>query len=135
MKVFFFALAPELAMPKKITCLACPQGCQLEVSEGVDYTISVSGNRCPKGLVFARQEMENPLRHLTTTVAAENLDLAWVPVRTSQPVPRSKIPSLLVLLHEFTLTHPVMAGDLLLRRPLGLDTEILATRSAKARPS
>jgi len=78
-------------MTKKMTCIACPIGCQLEVEVDGSRVISVSGNKCEKGPAYAKQEVENPTRMFTSTVLAEGLELKMVPVRTSSPIPKEKL--------------------------------------------
>ena len=48
-------------MSKQMTCLLCPRGCLLTVSDNGE----VSGNYCPRGLIYAKQEMTAPKRTLT----------------------------------------------------------------------
>ena len=37
---------------KKIICLNCPNGCNLSIEILADETITVSGNKCEKGIEF-----------------------------------------------------------------------------------
>lgn len=47
-------------MIRKMTCIVCPNGCELEVEIVDGKCISVSGNLCPKGAQYAAQEVEAP---------------------------------------------------------------------------
>lgn len=41
----------------KMTCIVCPNGCQLEVLVDEDEVADVSGNRCMRGYAYAQKEV------------------------------------------------------------------------------
>lgn len=117
-------------MKKIMTCIQCPKGCSLSVETENGKVISVSGNQCPKGEAYARQEIENPLRVLTSSVVTEGLDLKMVPVKTDQPIPKAKLIEAMYELKQIVLTKPVKKGDCIKKNLLGLDVNVIANRSA-----
>ena len=56
-------------MIRKMTCIVCPNGCELEAEIVDGKCISVSGNLCPKGAQYAAQEVEAPKRTIASSVA------------------------------------------------------------------
>lgn len=52
---------------RELTCIGCPLGCQLTVTMGNDE-IKVEGNTCPRGEAYAKKEVTNPTRIVTSTV-------------------------------------------------------------------
>lgn len=116
-------------MTRTLTCIQCPQGCRLTVEADQGYVVSVSGNRCPKGETYARQELENPVRTLTTTVRASGLQVNWVPVRTSRPIPKARLGEAMAAIRSLRIDRPVRAGEAIISRFLGLDADLLATRT------
>ena len=54
---------------RELTCIGCPLGCQLTVTMGNDE-IKVEGNTCPRGEAYAKKEVTNPTRIVTSTVRA-----------------------------------------------------------------
>lgn len=50
-----------------IVCIECPNGCELEV-EKVNGEITVRKNRCKRGVDFAKAELLNPKRTISSTV-------------------------------------------------------------------
>ena len=46
-------------MERKLTCIICPLGCELRVETEDKKVISVSGNTCPRGKVYAENECTN----------------------------------------------------------------------------
>jgi CxxC motif-containing protein len=117
-------------MLRKMTCIECPVGCQLEVDEEGGRLISLTGNKCEKGEVYARQEIENPTRILTTTILAEELEPKLVPVRTSKPIPKGRLLEAIALISRARLTHPVKVGDVVIKDLLSLGVDLIATRAA-----
>lgn len=76
-------------MIKELTCIVCPVGCQLKIELEDEGEISVNGNTCPRGINYAKAEMTNPTRVITTTVRAKTGEL--IPVKTNGAVKKSKI--------------------------------------------
>lgn len=120
-------------MTRILTCIQCPQGCRLAVEAQDGYLISLSGNRCAKGETYARQELENPERTLTTTVQALGLALAWIPVKTSRPIPKARLQEAMVEIRRHQINQPVRAGDIVIKHLLGMETDVKATRTVPAR--
>ena len=73
-------------MNKEMTCIVCPNGCTLkldyEIREGKPVLAKVTGNLCPRGLEYARQELLAPKRTIASSVLVEGGELPLVSVRT-----------------------------------------------------
>ena len=54
-------------MTDKLICITCPLGCRLEAERGADGELLVSGNHCPRGARYAREELLAPKRVVTAT--------------------------------------------------------------------
>ena len=52
---------------RELTCISCPLGCQISVEMEDGNIISVKGNTCPRGERYARQEVLDPRRTVTST--------------------------------------------------------------------
>lgn len=88
-------------MINNLTCIVCPMGCQLKVEMENGKVISVEGNTCPRGLEYAKNEMTNPMRTITTTV--RTADGKIVPVKTDGNVPKGKMFDCMKIINEL---HP-----------------------------
>ncbi len=100
-------------MKKELICISCPQGCRLSAEiEGDNF--SVSGNRCPRGAVYARQEMTDPRRVVTAVMRTDDPDNPFIPVRTAKPYPKDEIPALLNKLYSMTVKTPIKRGDVII---------------------
>ncbi len=100
-------------MKKNLICISCPQGCHLEA----DYNestgeCSVTGNRCPRGAAYAKQELTDPRRVVTAVMKTDDAEEPFIPVRTDKPFPQAQIPSLLNRLYKMTVKTPVKCGEI-----------------------
>jgi CxxC motif-containing protein len=116
---------------RSMICLSCPIGCHLEVTAVDGADLKVSGNRCPKGLEYAREEYFSPRRVVTTTCRSTSAGQHRVPVRTSRPLPVEMINDLLAEVHAIVLSPPMAAGQQIVRdfRGTGVDV-VLSTALA-----
>lgn len=113
---------------KNMTCIICPNGCELKVkAEGADG-IEVSGGLCEKGLEYAKNEMLNPARVLTTTVKVKGGNLNLVGVRSDRPISRGLLREAVKVLQGIEVDAPVGFHQVLLEDILGTGAKIIATR-------
>ncbi len=76
---------------RALTCVICPKGCEINVEFEGEVILSISGNACPQGEEYAKEEIVSPMRILPTTVVVKGGILPLVPVKTSKPIPRDLI--------------------------------------------
>ncbi|MDR1239724.1 MAG: DUF1667 domain-containing protein [Treponema sp.] len=129
---------------KNLTCIICPIGCALAVEESLPGpeglpVLTVTGNRCPRGAVYAQEEIRSPRRVLTATCAVLTGDAGdagegprRIPVKTTAPCPREQIPALLADIYRLRVKLPVRAGDLLIADWQNLGINVAASRSLAA---
>lgn len=118
-------------MTKEIICIVCPLGCEMEVQvevEGTEVT-GVKGNRCKKGEEYARQEVFFPGRILTTTVETGNPETPLLPVRSDKPILKDKLEECMKVIAKHVVTKPLQLGDVVISNVLGLDANIITSRS------
>ena len=97
-------------MEKQLICLSCPIGCHLTVREA-SGDLDIKGNRCPKGLDYAREEYYSPKRVVTATCSTSSPTARRVPVRSDAPVPIDQIRALLAAIYELNLRPPLRSGE------------------------
>jgi len=115
-------------MTIKLTCIECPQGCRLSVGEKDGKVTAVSGNKCPKGEVYAMSEVENPMRILTSTVLTENLPLRAVPVRTAGPIPKKTLFKAMEEIRKIRVTRLPGMGEVIRKDLAGTGVDLISTR-------
>lgn len=117
-------------MEHSIICTTCPKGCRIRVSVSDDTgsILAVEGNSCPRGKVYAENEVTDPRRVLTTSIrCGEHM----VSVRTSKAVKKSNLFSYMEQIKSVSVTLPVHIGDVLLPNFDGEGTDLIATRNVE----
>ncbi|MDR0637097.1 MAG: DUF1667 domain-containing protein [Treponema sp.] len=118
---------------RSLTCIVCPIGCALSVEEGPEAALSISGNRCPRGVVYAQEEIRVPKRVVTATcgIASPALDSGprRVPVKTQQACPRERINDLLADIYKTRVRLPVKTGEAVITDWKGSGINVVAVRS------
>lgn len=99
-------------MIRQLTCVECPMGCTVEVKLDGDKVLSVQGNGCPRGKMYAETEVVCPKRVVTSTVRAKNG--AMVPVKTDRPVKKSDMFEVMEKIRVLTIDTPVKIGQIVL---------------------
>ena len=114
-------------MKKNLICVSCPLGCPIEVEIENGEVVSVTGNTCKRGEAYARTEITNPVRSLTTSVKVENGIHPVVSVKSSGPVPKDKMFDCMKEINAVSIKAPVKIGDVVIENILGLGVDIVAT--------
>lgn len=107
-------------------CIVCPKGCHLDVNEN-GGNIAVLGAGCQKGVEYARNELLNPTRTLTTTVAVTNGAHSRLPVKTSAPIPKPMLFDAMEVLNSISVQAPVSCGEVIIKDLLSTGIAVVAT--------
>ena len=111
---------------KTMTCLECPRGCRLSIDAD---TLHVTGNVCRRGENFARAELTNPMRVLTTTVRIDAQAEKMLPVRTEDGIPKAKLFDAMKSIQKITVKAPVRVGDVIVPDLCGTGVALIATKN------
>ncbi len=112
---------------KNLTCINCPMGCPLTIEMEGEQVIGVSGNTCKRGEVYARKEVTNPTRIVTTTVKVTNGTSGMVSVKTKEDIPKGKIFDCVKALKNVQVEAPVHIGDVIVYNIAETGVDIVAT--------
>src|SRR5574344_1213197 len=119
---------------RELTCIGCPLGCALTVTIPDDFSgdlnqISVTGNTCPRGAEYARKEVTDPRRIVTSTVRVAGGILPACSVKTVTDVPKDRIADVMKALKTVTVKAPVKIGDVVLKNAAGTGVDVAATKN------
>ena len=117
---------------RELTCIGCPMGCPLIVTMEAGEVISVTGNTCKRGDVYARKEVTNPTRIVTSTVRVSGGDADMVSVKTKEDIPKGKIFECVKALKSVEVPAPVHIGDVLVKDVAGTGVDIVATKNVES---
>lgn len=112
----FSSMKKGLPEKNTITCIFCPQGCQISINNNI-----ITGNKCDRGKKYALQEMADPKRILTTTARVNFGDKPLVGIRSNQPISLSKIKMIMEKIKCIELCAPIKSGEIVLSDIDGID--------------
>ncbi|MBO7214569.1 MAG: DUF1667 domain-containing protein [Clostridia bacterium] len=113
-------------MIRELTCVECPMGCKITVKEenGVK---EFSGYNCPRGKMYAENEIVDPKRVVTSTVKLS--DGRVLPVKTDRPVSKKDMFAVMEQINKIIVTAPVKTGDIVKENVYGAN--IISARTIK----
>lgn len=115
---------------RELICIGCPMGCPLVVELEDSEIVSVTGQTCKRGEVYARKEVTNPTRIVTSTVKVEGGRVDMVSVKTRDDIPKGRIFECVKALKDVTVKAPVHIGDVIVANVAGTGVDIVATKDA-----
>lgn len=116
---------------KEITCIVCPIGCKILVKTDGNKFEAVDGFKCKRGVEYARSEALDPRRMLTTSVLVIDGEWPLVSVKSSKPVPKDKLFSVLKEIKKVDVKAPVKSGQILIKNVANTGINIVATKNVK----
>lgn len=114
---------------RDLTCIGCPLGCSIKVTMDNGEVTEVTGNTCPRGDAYARKEVTNPTRIVTSTVRVKGGKSIMVSCKTKEDIPKGKIFDVTKALADIEIQAPVHIGDILVSNVAGTGVEIVATKN------
>lgn len=118
---------------RELICIGCPLGCMITVNFEEDGSVKdVAGNTCAKGDAYARKEVTDPTRIVTSTIRVSGGDKPMVSVKTKNDIPKIKIMDCMSCINAARIKAPVHIGDVLLPDVAGTGVDVIATRNVEA---
>ena len=114
-------------MNRVYTCILCPNSCEITVDYEGKTVRSTQGNKCDKGRDYVTQELTDPKRTVTSSVAVAGGERPLVSVRLTAPICREQIFPLMEQLQKIVLTAPVEPGQVVLSKVFDTDADLIAT--------
>ncbi len=93
---------------KEVICICCPAGCHLQVDPENDY--KVTGNGCPNGAAYGKEELTHPTRIITSTVRAEGWLHSALPGQDCAGRAQGKMAEVVAALDSVRLHAPIAPG-------------------------
>jgi len=113
---------------KEITCIVCPIGCKIVVKiDGLEFTI-LEGNKCKKGIEYAKSEAIDPRRMLTTSVLVEGGSWPLVSVKSSEPISKDKLFRVLDEVKKKKVPAPINLNQIVIKNVANTKINLIATK-------
>ncbi len=101
-------------MQKRLTCLACPRGCNVELTISADGAVlQMDGCSCDRGEAWIREELLHPMRRLTTTVRTVFDDFPRLPVKTDRDIDLQAFSAVMKLVDSIMVTRRMLPGEVI----------------------
>ncbi len=122
-----------MARTEKVTCILCPNACQLAVrfNEATRKIIAIDNLRCKRGEKYAAEELFDPKRSVMTVVPIESKHWKVTSVLTSEPVPKDKIFDVYNKIKKIRLKAPVKEGDVVIPNVARSGADVIVTRTVE----
>ncbi len=118
-------------MVREFTCIVCPNGCDITAEVENGELISVTGATCKRGEAYVKQELTDPRRTISSSVAVRNGELPLVSVRLDTAVPKNRIFDVMQEIGAVRLEAPVHIGDVVIEDILGLGSNVIVTKNVE----
>ena len=118
---------------RELTCIGCPLGCTVTVILENGSVTTVTGNTCPRGDAYARKEVTNPTRIVTSTVPVTGGIHPMVNVKTASDIPKDKIFACMDALKGVRTAAPVHIGDVIFSNAADTGADIIAAGNVPAK--
>ena len=115
-----------------MTCIGCPMGCQLTVTMENGEVKAVAGNTSKRGDDYARKEVTNPTRIVTSSVKVKGGRIPMVSVKTAHDIPKGMIFDCCKALEDVEVQAPVNIGDVIVKDVCGSGVDVIATKTIPA---
>ncbi|MBQ8082839.1 MAG: DUF1667 domain-containing protein [Clostridia bacterium] len=109
-----------------IVCITCPRGCTMNVKQDGDE-ITVTGNSCKRGEVFAVNELTHPMRTICSTVSTAFPESPVLPCRVSTDIPKEMIFDVMKEINKVVVKERIGRGDVIIPDVLGTGADVIAT--------
>ncbi|MGI6392052.1 MAG: DUF1667 domain-containing protein [Candidatus Izemoplasmatales bacterium] len=116
---------------QQIICINCPMGCQMEVVVEDGEIKSIENYSCQRGVEYAKKEITNPKRTITSILPVVGGDLSMVSVKTSADIPKDKISACMRVMKDLSVNAPIMIGDVIVKNICDTGIDIIATKKVE----
>lgn len=122
---------------REIICTICPIGCKIRVGKDQNDEFAFEGYTCKRGLQYAKDELLNPKRTLTTTVLQKLMINnkkgsrcleRLIAVRTNKPIALDSTMNVMDEIKNTIVKKHVNEGDVIISNVQGTSADIIVTR-------
>lgn len=118
-----------LKKEQDLICICCPRGCHLHV----DKALNVTGNFCPRGEKYAKQEVLSPERVITSTVSVHGGTEPLCSVKSERPIPKGKLFDAMKDIDSVKVLAPIKMGQVILKDLAQTGVSLISTMEVEAK--
>lgn len=121
-----------MAVTKEMTCIACPMGCRMQVTQDDAGAVTVQNATCKRGITYGEQEFRCPMRTVTSSVRVRGGRHPLCAVKTDGTVPKEAIPQVLRTIASARPQAPIHIGQVIVPDIAGTGVDLIATANCEA---
>ena len=106
---------------------SCPAGCRIKAHKNESGSWDFEGYTCRRGLDFAKSEVIDPVRVLTSTVLMRSPYERIIPVRSENPIPLASMFTAMEQIRTFVLDSVPAQGEIVIHDLAGTGTGLRVT--------
>ena len=106
----------------KLVCIRCPRGCNLNITKKSNGQIIVTGNSCPRGEEYGKQEITQPKRTITTI---QKIDFGTVSLVTSKAIDKNLYFDVLKKIKNTKVKPNPQVGDVFIKNIFKTKVDII----------
>jgi CxxC motif-containing protein len=112
----------------ELICIICPLACHIVVStDDAGNILNVTNHQCKEGREYAVAEFRFPARVLTTTLLTAGASYPLLPVRSSKPIPKTRLMEVMHLLSKVTVKPPIKMAQVIVPNIAGTGVDMVST--------
>ena len=117
-----------MAKETELICIMCPLACHVVVTvDDAGNILDVANHQCKEGREYALAEYRFPVRVLTTTILTAGASRHLLPVRSSKPIPKTRLMEVMYSLSKVRIKSPVKIGQVIVPNIAGTGVDMVST--------
>jgi CxxC motif-containing protein len=121
-----------MAKEHEIICIRCPLGCRAELTvDDEGNVLDVINTQCKEGEEYAIAEYKSPVRVLTATVLTKDSVWKLLPVKTSQPIHKTRLMDCMQHISKIRVVPPIKIGQVIVSNILNLGADLISADELK----
>jgi CxxC motif-containing protein len=111
-----------------LICIMCPLACHIVVTGGDSGNIlNVANHQCKEGREYAVAEYRFPARILTTTLLTAGASRPLLPVRSSKPIPKTRLMEVMYSLSKIRIKPPIKMAQVIVSNITDTGVDMVST--------
>lgn len=118
----------RMAKETELICIMCPLACCVVVTTNDSGNIlDVANHQCKEGREYAEAEYRFPARILTTTLLTAGASCPLLPVRSSKPIPKTRLMEVMYSLSKIRIKPPVKMAQVIVSNIADTGVDMIST--------
>jgi CxxC motif-containing protein len=111
-----------------LICIICPLACHIVVTaDDSGNILNVANHQCKEGREYVVAEYRFPARILTTTLLTAGASRPLLPVRSSKPIPKTRLMEVMYSLSKIRIKPPIKMAQVIVSNITDTGVDMVST--------